>query len=365
MPSVSVIMPVFNQERFLAQAIESVLRQTFTDFELLIINDGCTDGSMGIAASYRDPRIRLVDHGGNRGLAAALNSGVDLSPAEFVARQDADDLSHPERLERQVAYLVQHPDVVLLGTRLQWIGEDGRRLHLSVPAYSCAQIRWSYLLAFGGISGAAAMFRREPVLSTIGRYSTAFRYSNDAEFHSRIIRRFRAENLPAPLYLVRAHADQMTHTYGTVPRAEAERITVRNMLDLLQAGGAIGAVTPDVERELTVLRALHTRDPELLRQFPTAQSRGLLLELLHSFRRVYGLSGSEARAFDAWLSQQWLVAANVHLIDRPAFALWLWGQAIRLRPARAAHHLSVRLAVKCAVLPLYRRLAHAAAQRAA
>ena len=105
MHRVTVLMPVYNAELFLSEAIESILRQTWSDFEYLIINDGSTDNSRKIISSFRDPRIRLVDNPSNLGLTKSLNKGLELAEGEYIARQDADDISHPKRLERQVQFL--------------------------------------------------------------------------------------------------------------------------------------------------------------------------------------------------------------------------------------------------------------------
>lgn len=124
-PRVTVLLPVFNGRRFLAQAIESVLRQSFGDFELLIINDGSLDESREIVLSFDDPRIKLVDNGANLGLVASLNKGIDLARGEYLARMDQDDICMPERLARQVAFLDVHPQVSILGTWAEKIDEEG------------------------------------------------------------------------------------------------------------------------------------------------------------------------------------------------------------------------------------------------
>ena len=115
-PLVSVALPVFNGGADLRLAIQSIVNQSFTDWELLLIDDGSTDGAIG-AVDLSDPRIRLIRDGANRGLTARLNQAVDLARGEYVARMDADDISHSERFARQAAYLDTHPEVDLLGAR--------------------------------------------------------------------------------------------------------------------------------------------------------------------------------------------------------------------------------------------------------
>ena len=122
-PKVSVLLPVFNADRYLRLAIDSILAQTFTDFELIIINDGSTDGSRQILESYVDPRIQLI-HQANAGLPISLNRAIKLARGQYLARQDADDVSLPSRLSEQVHFLDAHPHCALLGTAAQIIEED-------------------------------------------------------------------------------------------------------------------------------------------------------------------------------------------------------------------------------------------------
>jgi len=121
-PLVTVLMPVYNAEPFLAEAIESILNQTFTDFEFLIINDGSTDNSLSIIESYNDKRIKLVNNETNIKLIATLNKGIEMAHGKYIARMDADDISRPERIEKQVKFMEEHPEVGLCGTFIHVFG---------------------------------------------------------------------------------------------------------------------------------------------------------------------------------------------------------------------------------------------------
>ena len=120
MPKVSVLMPAYNSEAFVAEAIESILNQTYTDFEFIIINDGSTDKTAEIIDEYakNDSRIKFINNHKNQGLIAVLNQGLDLCTGEYVARMDSDDISMPQRFEKQVQYMDEHQEVGILGT---WI----------------------------------------------------------------------------------------------------------------------------------------------------------------------------------------------------------------------------------------------------
>ena len=124
-PRVTVLMPVYNGEKYLREAIDSILRQTFTDFEFLIINDGSTDWSVEIIESYQDSRIRLVHNEKNIKLIATLNKGIDLARGEYMARMDCDDVSFPVRLERQIAIMDSSPEIGVCGTWAKVIDENG------------------------------------------------------------------------------------------------------------------------------------------------------------------------------------------------------------------------------------------------
>lgn len=117
-------MPVYNAERYLAQAIDSVLKQTYSDFELVLINDGSTDSSKEIILSYNDGRIRYIENEKNIGIVNTLNKGVDLCNGEYIVRMDADDVCNPSRFERQIAFMRKHPEVGVCGSWITLIDEN-------------------------------------------------------------------------------------------------------------------------------------------------------------------------------------------------------------------------------------------------
>lgn len=121
-PKVTVLMAVFNGEKYLREAVDSVLAQSFTDFEFLVVNDGSTDQSSAILASYASERLRVIENSSNQGLAASLNIGLEQARGTYVARMDADDICHEERLGRQVTYMDSHPETVILGTNMTLFG---------------------------------------------------------------------------------------------------------------------------------------------------------------------------------------------------------------------------------------------------
>jgi glycosyltransferase involved in cell wall biosynthesis len=163
-PAVSVLMPVYNTERFVAETTESVLAQTFGDFELIAIDDGSTDRSREILECFakRDPRVRVVSRP-NRGLVATLNEGLALAKAPLIARIDADDLCHPQRFEKQVQTLNEDGRLVAVGSCSAAIDEEGNALGDYPTPLSHEDIEKQHLRGQSSIHHPSVMFRTEAV----------------------------------------------------------------------------------------------------------------------------------------------------------------------------------------------------------
>ena len=123
MPKVSVVMPAYNAEKYIGEAIDSILNQTFTDFEFIIIDDGSSDRTADIVKSYTDPRIRLLVNERNSGIVVSLNRGLQNATGKYIARMDSDDFSRSDRIKKQVDFLDNHPEVIALGTSFSTFGE--------------------------------------------------------------------------------------------------------------------------------------------------------------------------------------------------------------------------------------------------
>lgn len=163
-PLVTVLMPAYNAAAYIAEAIGSVLTQTFTDFELLIINDGSTDDTEKIIRSFNDPRIRLINQD-NQGVSQTLNNGIGLSLGTYIARFDADDICHPLRLQQQVVFLNQHPGYVLVGSDAEYIDRQGEFVfEFRYRAYTNEEIQAlpSHICPF---SHPTVMYRKEAVIA--------------------------------------------------------------------------------------------------------------------------------------------------------------------------------------------------------
>ncbi len=219
---VTVLMTMHNAAGYLGPAIRSILAQTHREFELLIIDDGSTDESVTIARSFYDSRIRLVANERNQGQTACLNQGLALARGEFIARQDADDLSLPRRLELQLAVFTRDPQIVLLGTQ-GWIMNAAGRVcggfNLPLRAES---IRWSRLFENPFIH-TAVMFRLE-VVRSLGGYDPSFQICQDYELWMRVLRAGRGLNLRDRLVAYRVHPGSLSRIGEETVRVEVRRV---------------------------------------------------------------------------------------------------------------------------------------------
>lgn len=204
-------MSVHNGTRYLPAAMDSVLRQTWRDFEFLIVDDGSTDGAGEMLAAYaaRDPRV-VVHSTPNRGLTRSLNMAARLARGSLLARMDADDVALPERLAKQVAWLAEHPDVVVLGTRALRVDPELWPIcDWNVPLEHEAIDHFHLSGLSGGIIHPAAMIRRD-AFAACGGYDESLPASQDYDLWLRLAEHGRLANLPDILLLYRLHLDSVT-----------------------------------------------------------------------------------------------------------------------------------------------------------
>lgn len=182
-PQVSVLLTVYNGQAYLGEAIDSILGQTFTDFEFIIINDGSTDDSHKIIQSYKDPRITYIKQT-NHGLIYSLNKGLQMAKADLIARMDADDISEPARLASQVAFMNSHPQHVLVGSNLVFINELGKTVLDSPLLLNDAELRLEMLIR-SPFGHPAIMYRKAAVINA-GLYDPAYKSAEDYDLWIRL-----------------------------------------------------------------------------------------------------------------------------------------------------------------------------------
>ena len=208
-PLVTVVMAVYNERLYLEEAVRSILDQTFENFEFIIINDGSTDGSEEVLEQFADldDRIRLV-HQENRGLIVSLNRGLNMASSEYIARMDGDDISHPERFERQVNFLNGNSEIGILGTRAKIIDETGdAKRQWRLPTHPNA-IAWQSV--FNCRLCHPTIMARRSVLENLGGYVEWATHAEDYELWSRAVLKAGLANLPGALHRLRRHEESIT-----------------------------------------------------------------------------------------------------------------------------------------------------------
>lgn len=212
-PAISVVMPAFNADRYLEEAVDSILAQTFTDFELVVVDDGSTDRTREILEGYarRDARLVVVSAVG-KGFVDALTTGVATARAAWIARMDGDDRSTPDRLQRQWDFLQATPEVGLLGSTVQVIDSLGQRLHMIRYPLADPVIRLTLRHAPAFAHGAVIMRRDD--LAAVGGYSAGAHPADDYDLWCRLVAHgVRAANIDQPLYEYRLNEQGISHRH--------------------------------------------------------------------------------------------------------------------------------------------------------
>jgi glycosyltransferase involved in cell wall biosynthesis len=322
-------MAVHNGAAYVQEAIASVLAQTYARFEFVIVDDGSTDATADLlrAAVRRDLRVVLLCNPANLGLAASLNAGIAAARGDFIARMDADDLSHPRRLERQVAFMQSHPQVGVCGTWARTIGRAGvMRYPTADTAIRCE------LLFHAPLAHPSAMLRRSVLAERGLAYDPSVRHAQDYDLWVRCAEHTQFANLPAYLLSYRVHAEQTGQSHRAGQRATRRRVWRTQLL-------ALGIDPTEDDLALHEIAAAVGPLPD---RTTLACVEGWLLRLATANRdsRRY-----PQRAFAALLAEKWLrlcraapggLPANaasavasplIQGVDLSAWAVRLWQRA--------------------------------------
>lgn len=211
MPKVSVIVPAYNAVAYLPQTIDSVLQQTFTDYEVLIVDDGSSDGTADWAAQVSDPRVKLILQP-NQGAGAARNTGIRNAQGDYVAFLDADDLWEPTKLAKQVGRLDQQPEVGLVHTWITFANPDGSLSDRTMQTSSEGHI-WNQVVVYNPLKcGSTAMVRRR-CFEELGYFDQSLKYSEDWDMWIRIARNYAFSVIAEPLTYYRIHPFNKSKNY--------------------------------------------------------------------------------------------------------------------------------------------------------
>ncbi len=293
-PRVTVFIPVYNRKHYITTAVESILAQTYTDFELLVLDDGSTDGTLDALANCHDPRLRLERNPRNLGLPSTRNRGLELAQGEYIALLDSDDKAWPQRLARQVAVLDQRPDLVQIGAACDFMDAEGRlRSRVRRRPLDADEVAAS-LLFYCAMTNRTLM-GRTAILRQYG-YSTDFPSSEDYELHLRLSRRYRMANLPDVLSCGREHDGRFTqqnHTLGYTCKREIARRALQDI--------GINAAEDDLDRHYAL-----SRPRELGEHFDRTYldwAEHWLAQLQQANQQTQRY---EAKAFHRVVADQWL-----------------------------------------------------------
>ena len=293
-PLVSVIMPVYNGEKYLRAAVESILAQTYRHFELVAVDDGSTDHSIDILREFQllDERVVFHQHPKNMGIAAGINTGIERTHGEYIARMDQDDVSRPDRLEKQVAFLEARSDIGLVGSFGEMVKADGTHLlNISMPS-SPALILWSFCF-FDPILHPSVCMRRSLVVQAGGYRNLPndgeIGFPEDYDLWVRMIRLSEFTNLPERLIKLRRHATSLSELHlKTIIKYSAD--ASRRHIEFI-----LGREVP-----LDFVRVFWKNERE---KSSVLQAVNLLDELVRTFEKNHSLTGKEqkdVRADAAW-----------------------------------------------------------------
>lgn len=277
-PRVSVLMAVKDGADTVAEAMDSILGQTLTDIEFIVVDDGSTDHTPVVLKGYDDARIMWIRNERSQGLTQSLNRALARARGTFIARQDADDRSLPERLERQVEFLEEHTDVGLLGTAYHVLDETGARQEIQCHPTGDHGIRWQ-MLFHNAFCHTSVMFRSKLFNDNGLRYNETVTYSQDYDLWARAMEVTRGGNLDTPLVELRLHESSISATKRASQQRFAGKVSRRQLAALLPDR------TPS-EDEISVLRRCYYRLPDDVDEDELNTCR-LFLAALDAFSRRY------------------------------------------------------------------------------
>lgn len=290
-PRVTVLMPVYNGATFLVEAVQSILRQTFTDFEFIVIDDGSIDNSVEVIQRFQDSRIRIIRNGMNLGVAASLNIGLMLAQGEYVARMDADDISRPERLECQVSFMDENPMVGVCGSWIQFYSRENNKVW-KLPECS-EEIRcWQFHTV--GVAHPSVMIRRQFFVENGLQYDPKYRHIEDFEIWGRAIRHMDFSNIQKVLLDYRLSPEQVCATYST----EQHESIAPLRLQLVQELG----IDPTPDQQLLHEMVMNGSMPVESEWLDRAEQWLMQLESANRGSGTYSVNCFSRRLLDIWFS---------------------------------------------------------------
>ena len=293
-PKITVFIPAYNREQYIGDAIDSILAQTFTNYEILLIDDGSTDGTVGIMRSYADPRLRIIRNEKNLGIPKTRNKGIAHARGEYIAMLDSDDRAYPTRLEKQVAFMDRHPDFAQVGSWCRMMDSQGRPLKTTkrqpiLPDDIDAQLLFRCSLSNRSIMARTALLRE------FG-YRNDYPRCQDYDLHVKLAKKYKLGNLPECLVYGRIHPEQITGQTLDLGDAKKREI-VRGQLTEL--GVCFSETDLDPHLTLSRMRKLHFVPDIQYIQW----AENWLLRLLEANQKTHRYS---QKALESAVGEKWM-----------------------------------------------------------
>ena len=331
-PKISVLMPLYNGESHITDAIDSILSQTFKDFELVIINDGSTDSSRALVKSYNDRRIHLIDNQENLGLSASLNLGLNESCGQYIARMDCDDISLPNRLEVQFNFMENNPEITTCGSWVKTIGHRSGQIwnYPMTPDEVKCQLLFECPLAHPTV-----IFRAKDIRDSHSYYDESYQYSEDYEFWIRLSKQFSLANIGEILLLYRCHNQQFTTQFSNNLRQSSNKLRA-SQLEYL----GVNYSTDEVQLHQQIGAWQFQKNRDFIQK---TQLWLYKLNLVNQETQIYPQA-----SFSRILGRRWFVVC----LTATCLGLWIW-KTFWQSPLSSAANLTLRekiaFGVKCGV----------------
>lgn len=254
MPTVSVILPAYNAQSTIGETIQSIIDQTYKDWELIIINDGSTDDTKSVVLSFDDPRIKYIENDGNKKLIYTLNRGIELSSGKYIARMDSDDICMPTRFEKQVAFMEANPNVIVCGSSIEKFGDDIEPLRKDYFEQN-EEIKAAYPI-LGCFCHPAVMMRARVIKENNIRYDGEFKDSEDYKLWLDLMNFGDYSNIPEVLLRYRISKTQCSQDNNMVQKRNASKCRFlylanslgTSVVDLLKREGITYRLIKDIKK---------------------------------------------------------------------------------------------------------------------
>lgn len=315
-PSLSVIIPVYNAQMFIAEAIQSILNQSFNDFELIIIDDGSTDNSRQIIQSFNDKRINYFKNDANKGIVYTRNRGISESKGEFIGMLDADDVAAPDKFKIQIDFLKKNKEFGMVGSWVKFIDENGNKLNGKWKLPASPETIPSWFLFKNYFLQSAVLYRKNCFNNL--SFTKGFDILEDYLIWYQILKKFKARNLPKYLINYRIHKGGVTKKHDDERRDKEKKVFEIMFRDL-----GIDTTDRELDIHLLIREGAIITNHEVLLEI----EKWLLKIVFHNNKnKIYNQALLSKVVLNRWMK----VCSNVRIINFQAAKICLASQLYRI-----------------------------------